>query len=75
MVLPPGYKKIIVHWVYKIKQDLRHKAWCVSAGHLTEPTSDDAYSGVVSLHSICLALLLAELNKLKTMVGNIGYAY
>ena len=56
---PPGYKKITVHWVYDIKQDLRHKAWCVTGGNLTEPTSDDAYSGVMSLCSICLALLLA----------------
>ena len=32
-------------------------------------------SGVVSLCSICLALLLAELNGLKTMVGDIGNAY
>ena len=60
--------------------DRTNKACCEPGGHLTEPTSDDAYSRVISLHSICLALLLAELNGLKTMglktmVGDIGNAY
>ena len=72
---PPGYKKIIVSWVYDVKQDLRHKARCVSGGHLTPPSSEDAYSGVVSLRSVRLALLLGELNGLKPMVGDIGNAY
>ena len=72
---PPGYKKIRVHFVYDIKHDLRYKACLVADGHLTNPGADQAYSGVVSLKSLRLALLIGELNGLQTMVGDIGNAY
>jgi hypothetical protein len=72
---PKGYKKIRVHFVYACKHDLRHKARLVAGGHLTEPSKESSYSGVVSLRSMRLALVLGELNKLSTMVGDIGNAY
>jgi hypothetical protein len=73
--LPPGFQKIRVHFVYAVKHDLRHKARLVAGGHMTEPPKDSVYSGVVSLRSMRLALLIGELNGLKTMVGDIGNAY
>ena len=71
---PPGYKRINVHVIYDVKHDLRHKARIVAGGHLTEPC-DDAYSGVISLRTLRLALMAAELNNLNIMVGDIGNAY
>jgi len=72
----PGYKNIIVQWVFAVKHDLRHKARLVAGGHLThDPQDGSAYSSVVSLRSIRIALLAAELNNLHTMVGDISSAY
>jgi Reverse transcriptase (RNA-dependent DNA polymerase) len=70
-----GYKKIIVNFIFAIKHDLRHKARLVADGHLTEATSKDSYSSVISLCSLCICLVAAELNGLKTMVGDISSAY
>jgi hypothetical protein len=71
----PGYKKIIVHFVFAVKHDLRHKARLVAGGHLTEPTMEGSYSSVVNLRSIRLCLVAAELNNLDIMVGDISSAY
>jgi hypothetical protein len=38
-----GYKKIIVHFVFAVKHDLRHKARLVAGGHLTEPKIEGSY--------------------------------
>ena len=72
---PENYKQIQCPFVYDIKHDGRYKARLVAGGHLTEPNKDQAYSGVVSLQSMRLAILAGELNGLKIMVGNIGNAY
>jgi hypothetical protein len=71
----PGYKKIIVHFVFAVKHDLRHKARLVAGGHLTDPTMEGSYSSVVSLRSLRICLVAAELNDLDTMVGDISSAY
>ena len=47
----------------------------MAGGHLTPPDKDQAYSGVVSLQTMRLAILAGELNHLNIMVGNIGNAY
>jgi hypothetical protein len=71
---PEGYKEIKVHFVYDCKHDLRHRARLVAGGHMTQP-SNDAYSSVVSLKHLRLALVIGETNKLTPMVGDIGNAY
>jgi hypothetical protein len=45
----PGkdFKKILVHLVYAVKHDGRHKARLVADGHLTEVPVDSVYSGFV----------------------------
>jgi Reverse transcriptase (RNA-dependent DNA polymerase) len=70
-----GYKNIIVHFVFAVKHDLRHKARLVAGGHLTDPSTEGTYSGVVSLRSLRIALTAAELNNLKIMVGDVSSAY
>jgi len=70
-----GWKKINVHLIFAVKHDLRRKARLVAGGHLTEPPKDSVYSGVVSLRSIRLIALLAELNGMKFWAADIGNAY
>ena len=71
---PEGYKKIRVHIIYDCKHDLRRKSRCVADGHLTDPCSN-SYSGVISLRTMRIALLVGELNNLRVMVDDIGNAY
>ena len=71
----PGYKKIIVHFVFAVKHNLRHKARLVAGGHLTDPTMEGSYSSVVQHRSLIMCLVAAELNGLKTMVGDVTSAY
>jgi hypothetical protein len=42
---------------------------------MTSPSSESAYSSVVSIRSLRLAILAAEINNLKTWAGDIGNAY
>ena len=72
---PEGYKLIRVHFVFDVKHDGRHKARLVAGGHMTAPPRDSVYSGVVSLKSIRLALLAAELNGLEVQATDVGNAY
>jgi len=72
---PAGYKKITVRLVFDVKHDLRHKARLVAGGHLTDPPKDSVYSGVVSLRSLRLVALFAELNGLQLWAADVGNAY
>ena len=74
--IPAGYKKITTHLVFDYKpQDGRYKARYVAGGHLTNPPLEDVYSGVVSLRSLQLIFVLAELNGLKLYQADVGNAY
>ena len=73
---PKGYQKITVHFVYAVKHDGRHKARLVAGGHLTIATHNgEAYSSVVSLRSLRIALAIGELNGLRVGVGDVSCAY
>lgn len=72
---PKGYKKIRLHWVFDVKQDLRHRARLVAGGHLTEVPMESPYSGVVSLRSLRMCVFAAELNNLKIYATDISSAY
>jgi hypothetical protein len=71
--LVDGFKKIIVHFVFADKHDLRHKARLVAGGHLKEPTMKGSHSCVVSLRSLRICLVAAKLSG--TKVGDISSAY
>ena len=62
---PPGYQKIIVHLVFAVKYDGRHKARLVADGHLTPEPAESIYSGVVSLRNLKLVIFLGKLNNLE----------
>ncbi len=58
-----------------MKHNGHHKSRLVADGHLTEVLLDSIYSGVVSLHGICLLVFLAKLNNLDIWATDISNAY
>ena len=42
---------------------------------MTDPSSEEVFSGVVNMETVRLAFLLAELNGLKVAAGDVGNAY
>ena len=72
---PPGFKKTTCHMNFEIKMDLRRKVCYVAEGHLTDPPTSMTYSTVVSRESVRIAFLLAALNNLEILAGNIKNAY
>jgi Reverse transcriptase (RNA-dependent DNA polymerase) len=74
-VAPNGYKRIRYQMIYDAKHDGCHKARLVAGGDLTDPNTDNVYSGVVSLHGIRLVIFLAELNQLEIWGAHVGNAY
>ena len=61
---PKGYHRNIVHRVFAVKFDGRHKARLVADGHLTPEPFENIYSGVVSLRNLMLVIFLGKLNHL-----------
>ena len=57
-----------------MKHDLRLKSRLVAEGNLTAPPKDSVYSGAVTLRSLRLCMLLAELNGLKVEAADVGNA-
>ena len=55
--------------------DLTRKARFITGGHITAPSTCMTYASVVRRESVCIAFLLAALNKMDTLTGNIGNAY
>jgi len=70
-----GYHNIPVHFVFDCKEDERCKACLVAGGHCTPIPDDPIYSSDAALRSLHIVMLLAELNGLKIMASDIGYAY
>ena len=72
----PGSKKINYHFVFDVKHDLARKARLVAGGHLNKNVpSYLSYSSVISKETVRLCFMLAALNGLEVMVGDIGNAY
>jgi hypothetical protein len=70
-----GFKKIIVHSVFDVKHDLRHKACLVAGRHLTDSNTNGTHSGAANLQTMCISISVGEMNNLRIMVGNVSYAY
>ena len=66
VVIPDGFQKIRVHFVYAVKHDGRFKARLVADGHLTKEPVESIYSGVVSLRSLRMVVFLSQLNNFTT---------
>ena len=74
-VIPDGFQKIRVHFVYAVKHDGRFKARLVADGHLTKEPVESIYSGVVSLRSLRMVVFLSQLNNLEIWGADVGNAY
>jgi hypothetical protein len=61
--------------VFDVKNDLRHRARLVALGNLVDVPKDSSYSGVVSLRSLRMCILIVELNDLKVQAADISLAY
>ena len=72
---PVGYTGITCHLVFDVKMDLTTKARYVAGGHLTDPPSSMTYASVVGRETVRIAFLLAALNDLKVLAGDIQNAY
>ena len=75
VVTPDGFQKIRVHFVYAVKHDGRFKARLVADGHLPKEPVESIYSGVVSLRSLRMVVLLSQLNNLEIWGADVGNAY
>jgi hypothetical protein len=72
---PRDHAKMRAHFVCDVKHDLRLKSRLVAEGNLTAPSKDSVCSGVVTLRSLRLCMLLAELNGLRVEAADIGNAW
>ena len=61
--------------VFAVKHDGRLKERLVTDGHLTETPIESVYSGVVSLRSLRIVTIIAELNGLELYAADVGNAY
>ena len=73
--IPEGYKQIPYHCIYDVKYDGRRKCRLVAGGHMTDPASDEVFSGVINMETVRMAFILAELNGLIIVAGDVGNAY
>ena len=67
-VIPDGFQKIRVHFVYAVKHDGKFKARLVADGHLTKEP-------VVSLRSLRMVVFLSQLNDFEIWEADVGNAY
>ena len=72
-----GYQEITTHFIFDIKlgENFRRKARLVADGHKTDTPRSVTYSSVVSRDSVRICLLLAALNDLDVLSGDIENAY
>jgi hypothetical protein len=70
-----GYQEIKCHVIFDVKMDFTRKARFVAGGHMTETPESLTYSSVVSRDSIRIAFLIAGLNDLDVLAGDVTNAY
>ena len=60
--------------IFNVKFDLTRKARYVAGGYLTDLPTSMTYDSVVSRESVRIAFLIAALNNLEVVAGDIGNA-
>ena len=72
----PGSKEIPYHIIFDVKFDLTRKARLVAGGHRNKDVpAHTTYSTVASRESVRIGFLVAALNGLDILAGDIGNAY
>ena len=69
------YQEIRCHVIFDVKMDFTRKARFVAGGHTTDTSSSITYSSVVLRDSVRLAFLVAGLNDLDVLAGDVTNAY
>ena len=72
---PPGYKPIGCHLIFEVKPDLCRKARYVAEGYRSKPPTAMTYASVVGRDSVRIGFLLATLNDLDVLAGDIQNAF
>ena len=72
---PVGHKEITCHLIFDLKLDMTRKARYVAGGHLTDVPPSMAYSTVVSRDTVQIGFLVAALNDLDILAGDIQNAF
>ncbi len=70
-----GYQEIQWHVIFDVKVDFTRKARFVAGRHTTDTPGSITYSSVVSRYSVRLAFLIAGLNDLDVLAGDVTNAY
>jgi hypothetical protein len=73
--IPEFWKPVGVHMIFDVKMDLTCKARLVANSHETEVPTESTYSTVATQDSVCLAFMLAVLNGLELLSGDVQNAY
>ena len=70
-----GFQEIRCHVIFDVKMDFTRKARFVAGGHTTDMPASITHSSVVSRDSVRLAFLIAGLNDLDVLAGDVTNAY
>jgi hypothetical protein len=70
-----GFQEIKCHIIFDVKMDFTRKARFVAGGHLTDAPGSMTYSSVFSRDSIRIAFIVAGLNDLELLAGDVTNAY
>ena len=70
-----GWQYAPLHWVFAIKNDLRHKSCLIVGGHVTKVDEPDKYAATTSLDGVKLQLYLTARSGGNIISGDIGSAY
>jgi hypothetical protein len=70
-----GFQEIKCPIIFDIKMDFTRKARFVAGVHLTDAPGSITYSSVVSRDSIWIAFLVAGLNNLELLAGDVANVY
>ena len=75
LLLSKGWQYAPLHWVFAIKNDLRHTARSVISGHVTTADELDKYATTTCLDGVKLQLYLTARSGKKMVSGDVGSAY
>lgn len=74
--LPPGYCRVPYHMMFAIKVNLQRKARLVIDENRSPPVpKEDCFAPTISLDSVHLGFLLAQMRGLECVAADIGSAY
>ena len=72
---PKNHEFIPILWVFDINVDGRYHPRAVAGGHVTEQDPEDSHSVMADLETVRLAMIAADLFKLKIFAANVSHTY